>query len=46
MEDPDGQAQQMADAKMRLQEQQFANQEADLDGQVANEEEKVDEASV
>ena len=42
-EDPDGQAQQMSDAMMRLQEQQFADQEAELDGQVAEEVEAVDE---
>lgn len=45
-EDPDGQAQQMADAQMKMQEQQFAQQEAQLDGQVAEEVETVDEASV
>ena len=38
MEDPDGQAQQMSDAMMQLQEQQFANQEAELDEQVPEEE--------
>ena len=43
MEDPDGQAQQMADAKMQLMEEQFANQEAELDGQVAEEVENVDD---
>lgn len=37
MEDPEGQAEQMADAQMRLQEQQFANQEAELDSQVEEE---------
>ena len=46
MEDPDGQAQQVADAKMQLMEQQFANQEANLDSQVAEEVENVEEASV
>ena len=46
MEDPDGQASQMADAMAQLQNQQFANQEAQLDGQVAEEVENVDEASV
>ena len=45
-EDPEGQAQQVADAKMRLMEQQFANQEANLDNEVAEEVENVDEASV
>ena len=34
MEDPDGQAQQIADARMQLQEQQYAQQEAALDEQV------------
>jgi hypothetical protein len=34
MEDPDGQAQQMADAMMRMQNEQFAEQEANLDAQV------------
>ena len=42
MEDPEGQSSQMADAMMQLQEQQFANQEAKLDGQVAEEVEQVD----
>ena len=46
MEDPDGQAQQIADAKMKLMEQQFASEEANLDGQVAEEVEEVDEAPV
>ena len=41
MEDPDGQAQQMADAKLQMMEQQFANQEAELDEQVADEEEAL-----
>ena len=45
--DPDGQAQLIADAQMQLmEEQQFANQEAELDNQVAEEVENVDEASV
>lgn len=34
MEDPDGQAQQIADARMQLQSQQYAQQEAELDEQV------------
>ena len=42
-EDPDGQSQQMADAMMQLQNQQFANQEANLDSQVAEEVENVDD---
>ena len=46
MEDPDGQSSQMADAMMQLQNQQFAEQEAVLDGQVAEEVENVDKASV
>jgi hypothetical protein len=37
MEDPDGQAQQMSDAMMQMQEQQFAEQEANLDAQVPEE---------
>jgi hypothetical protein len=41
MEDPDGQAAQMADAMAQLQQEQFANQEAELDEQVADEEEEV-----
>ena len=43
MEDPEGQSQQMADAMMRLQNEQFANQEAELDGQIADEVAKVEE---
>ena len=43
MEDPDGQSQQMADAMMQLQNQQFAQQEANLDSQVAEEVENVDD---
>ena len=43
MEDPDGQSSQMADAMMQLQNQQFAEQEAVLDGQVAEEVENVDD---
>ena len=38
MEDPDGQAETMADAMMRMQEQQFAGQEAQLDAQLPQEE--------
>ena len=34
MEDPDGQAQQIADAKLQMQEQQYAEKEAELDEQV------------
>lgn len=41
-EDPDGQSQQMADAMSQLQMQQFANQEAELDEEVAEEVENVD----
>ncbi len=37
MEDPDGQAQQIADAKMQLEEQQYAEMEAELDEQVEEE---------
>ena len=43
MEDPDGQAQQVADARMQLQEQQYAEQEAELDEEVADEEEALPE---
>lgn len=43
LEDPDGQSQQMADAMSQLQMQQFANQEAELDEQVAEEVENVDD---
>ena len=45
MEDPEGQSSQIAEAQMQLmaQEQQFANQEAELDGQVAEEVENVDD---
>ena len=46
MEDPDGQAQQIADARMRLmakQEQQYAQKEAELDEKVPTE--KVDEST-
>ena len=41
LEDPDGQASQMADAMAKLQGQQFASQEAELDEQVADEEETL-----
>ena len=40
MEDPDGQAQQIADARMQLMEQQYAQQEAELDEQVEVPEER------
>ena len=46
MEDPDGQAQQMADAQMQMlmeQEQQFAEQEEELDEETAAEEAVIDE---
>jgi hypothetical protein len=43
MEDPDGQAQQMADAQMMLQEQQYAEQEAELDEETAEAEAQTDE---
>ena len=45
MEDPDGQAQQIADARMQLeaQEAQYAEQEAELDEEVADEVEAIDE---
>ena len=46
MGDPDEQASQMADAMSQLEQERFANQEAQLDGQVAEEVENVDEASV
>ena len=42
MEDPDGQADQMADAMMQL-EAQYAEQEAGLDEEVADEEAAIDE---
>jgi hypothetical protein len=38
MEDPDGQSEQVANAMMRMKEEQFARQEADLDKKVATEE--------
>ena len=46
MEDPDGQAQQLADAQMQLmaeQEAQYAEQEAELDEETAAAEEQTDE---
>ena len=46
MEDPDGQAQQIADAQMQMmaqQEAQYAEQEAELDEETADEEKAVDE---
>lgn len=46
MEDPDGQAQQMADAQMQLmaqQEAEFAEQEEELDEETADEEAAMDE---
>lgn len=46
MEDPDGQAQQIADARMQMlmqQEAQYAEQEAELDEETAEAEEGVDE---
>ena len=42
MEDPDGQADQIADAQMQL-EQQYAHQEAELDEEVADEEAEIAE---
>ena len=42
MEDPDGQAQQIADARMQLQEQQYQEQEAALDAETAEAEAKTD----
>lgn len=45
MEDPDGQADQMADAMMQLEaeEAEYAEQEAELDEEVADEEEAIEE---
>jgi hypothetical protein len=46
MEDPDGQADQIADARMQLmaqQEAQYAQQEAELDEETAEAEETTDE---
>ena len=42
MEDPDGQAQQIADARMQMQEQQYQEQEAALDAETAEAEAKTD----
>ena len=42
MEDPDGQAQQIADAKMKLQEEQYAAKESKLDEKTAAAEKKTD----
>ena len=42
MEDPDGQAQQIADAQMQLQEAQYAEQEAELDEETAEAEEETE----
>ena len=42
MEDPDGQAERIADAQMQL-EQEYAAKEADLDAEVAEEEEELPE---
>ena len=44
MEDPDGQAQQIADARMQLEEQKYAEKEAELDEETAEAEENVEEA--
>lgn len=41
-EDPDGQASQIANAQLKLQEQQLANQETALDEEVADEVENID----
>ena len=41
MEDPDGQADQIADARMQMEEQQYAEQEAELDEETAEAEEAV-----
>ena len=42
MEDPDGQAQQIADARMQLQEQQYQEQESALDAETAEAEAETD----
>ena len=42
MEDPDGQAQQIADARMQMQEQQYQEQEAALDAETAEAEARTD----
>lgn len=43
MGDPDGQSAQIADAMAQLEQQQFAEQEEELDGEVAEEVEEVEE---
>ena len=43
MEDPDGQADQIADAQLQLMEQGYAEQEAELDEEVADEEAEIAE---
>ena len=43
MDDPDGQAERIAEAQMRQREQQFVNQEAQLDKRVADEVKRTDE---
>jgi hypothetical protein len=43
MEDADGQADQIADARLQLMEQQYAEQEAELDEETAEAEEETDE---
>jgi hypothetical protein len=43
MGDPDEQASQIADARMQMQEQEYAEQEAELDEEVADEVEEIDE---
>ncbi len=45
MEEPEAQAEQMANAALKMKEQQFANQEAQLDEGVAEEVENVEKAS-
>jgi hypothetical protein len=42
MEDPDGQAQQIADARMQMQEQQYQEQEAALDAETAEAESEIE----
>ena len=46
MEDPDGQAQQIADARMQLMEQQYAAQEAELDNETAEAEQMIESEGV
>ena len=43
MEDPDGQADQIADAQLQLMEQEYAEQEEELDEEVADEEAEIAE---